>query len=315
MMGEERHDSDQVPAAVHKYKRIEEIVPPHWFEGTVVANGIRQYYHRTGGDRPPLVLLHGFTENGLCWSRVAKALEWDYDVIMVDARGHGLSGGPETGYSQELLTEDIVGLINELRPQQPVLFGHSNGALTAAQVAATYPELVRAVILEDPPWGEAPVRPPMAAESDESWPGYTRWYNAWIAWHKALRVQTPEERVASSREFLPGGALNWPEEELIAFLEAQAQFNLDVLKLVPPIPARTPWWEAVGRIACPILLVTGNPERGALVTPQETQKIAASWRKGQSVYLAEGSHFMHHEMQGGQFDRFISVVKAFLKEH
>src|SRR5579872_207720 len=95
--------------------------PAHWFDGTVVANGIRQHYYRTGGDHRSLVLLQGFTDNGLSWSRVARALERDYDVIMVDARGHGLSGGPEAGYSQGLLTEDVIELMRELTIERPVV--------------------------------------------------------------------------------------------------------------------------------------------------------------------------------------------------
>ncbi len=286
----------------------------HWNEGDVFANSINLHYYRTGGDKPQLILLHGFSENGLCWSRVAKALEQDYDVIMVDARGHGRSSGPETGYSQALLTQDVAGLIHELGLQHPSLFGHSNGALTAALIAVASPELVHAVILEDPPWSESSNRPSTIASSNEPWPGFTDWYSAWIAWHKALRTQTPEERIASSRQFLPPGALNWPEEELMAHLEAQAQFNLDVPNVVPFVPASTPWRETVERIECPILLLTGNAERGASVTPLEAQQIAATWRKGQHVTFGHASHFMHHEMRGEQFDHFINVVKTFLKE-
>ena len=53
----------------------------------------------TGGDKPPLLLLHGFNEYGLTWLRVAKELEQDYDIIMVDARGHGRSEGIASGFS------------------------------------------------------------------------------------------------------------------------------------------------------------------------------------------------------------------------
>lgn len=288
----------------------------HWSESDVFANGIHQHYYRTGKNKPPLILLHGFTENGLCWSRVAKALEQDYDVIMVDARGHGQSSGPETGYVQELLTRDVAGLIQGLELQHPYVFGFSNGALTAAQVAATFPELVRAVILEDPPWSELSPQPRSAPTTGENepWPGYTAWLNSWIDWHKALTTQTPAERVASSQRFLPPGTLDWPEEELMAHLEAQAQFNLAVLNFVPSVPSPTPWRATVEHIGCPILLLTGNPERGASVTPQEAQKIAATWRKGQYVVFPHGSHFLHHEMQGEHFAHFISVVKAFLGE-
>jgi pimeloyl-ACP methyl ester carboxylesterase len=73
--------------------RIKEEPVGEWFSGDVVANGIRTHYSRTGGQtgggKPPLVLAHGATDSGLCWSRLARALEADYDVIMPDARGHG----------------------------------------------------------------------------------------------------------------------------------------------------------------------------------------------------------------------------------
>ena len=309
MTREEQHNSDHLP---EKAYRDINIVPPHWREDAVIANGIRQHYYRTRGEKPTLILLHGFSENGLSWSRVAEALENNYDILMVDARGHGLSSGPETGYSQALLTQDIAELIEELGLHRPNLFGHSNGALTAAKVAANFPELVRAIILEDPPWAESSWQLPATNEGNEPWPGFTAWYSSWIAWHQALRTQTPAERIASSRKFLPPGALDWPEEELLPFLEAQARFNLDVLKYVPFVPTRTPWQETVQRIACPILLLTGNPQRGAMVTPQEAQKITATWHKGQHVSFAEAGHMMHHEMQGEQFENFIQVIKAFL---
>ena len=289
----------------------EDIIPRHWIEGSVVANGIRQHYYRTGGEKSALVLLHGFTENGLCWSACARALEPDYDVIMVDARGHGLSDGPEHGYGQEILNRDVVALIEELGLSHPVLFGYSNGALTAGQVAAQYP--LRAVVVEDPPWGETAMRPATTGQSGaEPWPGYASWLDSWLAWHRALRTQTFAERVAASQQFLPPGALNWPTEELMTHLEAQAQFNLDVLNHVPPMPGRSPWRETVERIECPILLLSSDPRQGAGITAQAEQQIAATWKNGQFVAFENASHFLHHEMQGERFDHFIDVVKEFL---
>lgn len=46
-----------------------------WQSEFVHTNGIRIHYTRTGGDKPALVLLHGITDNGLCWSRTALHLE------------------------------------------------------------------------------------------------------------------------------------------------------------------------------------------------------------------------------------------------
>src|SRR3954451_3929160 len=53
-----------------------------WQDGEVATNGITLHYTRTGGDKPPLVLAHGFSDDGLCWTPVAEALEADYDIVM-----------------------------------------------------------------------------------------------------------------------------------------------------------------------------------------------------------------------------------------
>ena len=92
----------ELQAIVKTYRPIEELLPAHWSEGDVFANGIRHHYYRTGGNKPALLLLHGFNEYGLTWLRVAKELEQDYDIIMVDARGHGRSNGIASGFSNSL---------------------------------------------------------------------------------------------------------------------------------------------------------------------------------------------------------------------
>jgi len=57
--------------------------------------------HRTGGGGSVLLLINGFSDNGLCWRRVALELEADYEILMLDARGHGRSGHPVNGYAGE----------------------------------------------------------------------------------------------------------------------------------------------------------------------------------------------------------------------
>ena len=80
----------------------------HWTEGDVLTNGIRMHYYRTGGDKPALVLAHGFSDNGLCWTPVARVLQADYDVIMIDARGHGKSEAPDGDYDPITMATDLA---------------------------------------------------------------------------------------------------------------------------------------------------------------------------------------------------------------
>jgi pimeloyl-ACP methyl ester carboxylesterase len=124
--------------------------PAGWTDGYVIANGIRIHYWRTGGDKPVLIMAHGSSDNGLCWTNLAKELTDDYDIILPDARGHGLSDPPSRSDPADAQADDIAGLIEELKLDKPIVMGHSMGSSAAAWFAAKYPDVPRAVILEDP---------------------------------------------------------------------------------------------------------------------------------------------------------------------
>jgi N-formylmaleamate deformylase len=309
MMREDQQDiTAQQIAAVKSYRRIEEIIPSHWSEGSVLANGIHHHYYRTGGEKFPLMLLHGFQESGLCWMRVAKVLEQDYDVIMVDTRGHGHSDGIATGFSEELLTEDVAGVIRALKLDKPRLLGHSMGASTAAMVVCIYPDVVRSILLEDPPRDDIPR---MEIANSE---GYKAWLNSWFAWFEALKTQSHEERLISALRQLPPGSPVWPEDEYVPWVEATAQLNPDLVRLGTSLWSvkSTPMSELIPRISCPVLLMRSTSPFPAFAATQATvQEEASPWPHVKIVRFENTGHLIHRE----QFDQFIAVVKAFLKEH
>src|SRR5688500_10697139 len=67
-------------------------IPDSWSDGFVYANGIRiHYYHATpAAGKPVIVMVHGVTDNGLCWTTLTWKLQENYDIYMLDTRGHGL---------------------------------------------------------------------------------------------------------------------------------------------------------------------------------------------------------------------------------
>jgi pimeloyl-ACP methyl ester carboxylesterase len=109
------------------------------------------HYYRTGGDNPKLIFNHGAGDDGLCWTRVDKELEADYDAIPIDARGHGKSSSGKGDYSNVQRVADLAGLIQALGLERPVVRGHSMGADMCMSFATVHPELRRAIFLEDPP--------------------------------------------------------------------------------------------------------------------------------------------------------------------
>ncbi|NJP07474.1 MAG: alpha/beta hydrolase, partial [Chloroflexaceae bacterium] len=189
------------PESTPTDKTIEQLIDPTWVAATRTANGIAQHYYRTaspGSGKPAVVLLHGFEDQGLSWLRVAQVLAQTYDVVMLDARGHGRSAGPENGFSAALLAADVVALIQTLELHQPALLGHSMGAATAVSVAANHPQLIRAILLEDPPMRAMPV------PDRQTNPQYAVWYQSWLDQMQALKTQSPAERRATALRFLPG---------------------------------------------------------------------------------------------------------------
>jgi N-formylmaleamate deformylase len=266
----------------------------NWSSGDVVANNIKLHYHRTGGDKPKLILSHGITDNGLCWIRAAQVLEKDYDVIMVDARGHGLSDAPETGFGPDERAADLAGLIQALGLRKPFLMGHSMGAETTATTAATYPDLVGCAVLEDPPWREQTPTP------EEGQAMFIEWRDRMLE----RKAKTRQGIVETGRKENP----KWAEIEFGPWSEAKLQVSMNVLEAVNR--PRKPWHDIIGKITCPTLLVTADPALGAIVTPQVAAQVTRSSQHIQVARIEGAGHNIRRE----NFGQFMSVVTAFLKQ-
>ncbi|NLF01671.1 MAG: alpha/beta hydrolase [Anaerolineales bacterium] len=269
-----------------------------WAQDTLVVNGARLNYYRTGGDGPPLVLVHGFTDNGLCWTRVAQALESSHDIIMPDLRGHGCSERVSPGSFVDLAL-DLSGLIAELGLEQPALLGHSLGAGAAARLAALEPECVGSLVLEDPPWHE--ILPP--GEDQRRAAARQSYFQEWAQRLAQLQSLPREEAAAQARAENP----NWDETEIQAWVDAKQQLDLAVFEA--DLRSGGPWWELTLRIACPTLLVTGDPALGAIVTPEVAQEVTRRISHLEVAHIADAGHSIHRD----QYALFIEAVTGFLQ--
>src|SRR5215218_3402279 len=83
-----------------------------WQGGDLRIDGRKIHYYRTGArGKPPVVLLHGFTNNGLTWTPLVRDLGQDYDIVAFDAAGHGLSDGPGPDPAPDQLRDDVIAAI------------------------------------------------------------------------------------------------------------------------------------------------------------------------------------------------------------
>lgn len=155
-----------VIAASAQYARM----PEGWSDGYVFANGIRIHYYQAAPSKgkPAIVMVHGVTDIGLCWTTLAEKLQGSYDIYMPDTRGHGLSDPFTPADNGETLVKDVVEFIQAMKLEKPLLMGHSMGAATVMRVGAEYPGLPKAVIMLDPMLGRFPGSRPSGGTTGDS---------------------------------------------------------------------------------------------------------------------------------------------------
>ena len=268
-----------------------------WSENDIDVAGVRLHYTRTGrGDKPVMVLAHGFSDSGLCWAPVASELSKDYDLVLPDARGHGLSARVQPGEHVDLAA-DLAGLMHGLGLRQAVVGGHSMGAHVCAEMAALYPDLPRALILEDPAWFLQ--TPAFGAESGaQALP-----HPDPISWMMELFGKPVEEWVAKCRENNP----SWQEAELLPWAESKLQFDINFMQ-IESIFLRE-WQIVLPGIDCPTLLITSDPAKGALVTPHIAGLAVDLNPRVRPVYVPGAGHNIRRE----NYPEYMRVVREFLE--
>lgn len=259
-----------------------------WNTGDCETNGIKIHYTRTGGNKPPLILLHGLMTNGVCcWSDLARAFEKDYDVIMPDARGHGNSSVPDFGYRYDDHANDVVGLINALNLPTPILLGHSMGGMTAAVVASRKPNLLRGLVLADPTF----LSPKVQREVRDS---------DVVDQHRQKLNMSLDEMIADAQNRHP----NRPEEINKMFAQARLQTSMAAFDvLTPPNPD---YKMLVSVIDIPSLIVFGDRGVVSSGVAEELQQLNP---KLQAEQIQDAGHSVHLDQPEG----FAAIVGLFMR--
>lgn len=101
------------------------------------------------GGEPPALLLHGIGNYGRVWDFVAAEVAGRLRLVAPDARGHGDSVAPETGYRPEDFVADAIAILDATGLARPLVVGHSMGGAHAMALAATHPDRLRGLVLVD----------------------------------------------------------------------------------------------------------------------------------------------------------------------
>lgn len=125
------------------------------------ANGISHHYVEWGSDdKPPLVMVHATGLSSHSWLPIARKLAADYHVMALDQRGHGDTDQSDSGYSFELVGQDLAAVIDALNLHQVSMVGHSSGGLATLIAASLMPGRILQACLVETRVGERPANSP-----------------------------------------------------------------------------------------------------------------------------------------------------------
>jgi pimeloyl-ACP methyl ester carboxylesterase len=168
---------------------------PGGFTGTFTSRYIDtrdlRQHAVTGGDGPPLLLVHGWPQTWYAWRLVMPALARDFQVIAPDQRGTGLSGKPPGGYDAATLADDLAALMDVVGHQRFAVAGHDTGMWIGYALAADYPDRVTCLAVAEAVMPGVSPSPPLFGSTQAN----DR------LWHFAFnRLAAVNERLVQGRE-------------------------------------------------------------------------------------------------------------------
>lgn len=96
---------------------------------------------------PPLVLIHGYTDNARDWLPLVPELDKKRHLLIVDIRGHGVSSKPECCYAPIDFAYDIKLLLDVKHIAKADVMGHSLGSIIAQVFSEQFPDKINKTIL------------------------------------------------------------------------------------------------------------------------------------------------------------------------
>lgn len=199
----------------------------------------------SGPEHAPIIAaLHGVTDNAASLCQIAARWNHSYRVVLIDLPGHGLS--PRVGKREDPMrfiikkvAKNLVALAKEGGPL--TLMGHSMGGAVAAEISRSHPEILRAVVLEDPSL--------LTQDHADT-------YRAGVPGsliHVDEVAADPGRFIAANREEYP----TWPVEEVGPWAQAKMQVDRDFLA-AGQVGIVTDLAHYLSELIVPTLLLTGD---------------------------------------------------------
>jgi len=274
-----------------------ELSAPECEHHEVLTNGIRLHVVVAG---PPdgrlVILLHGFPEFWYGWRHQIKYLaDCGYRVWAPDLRGYNLSAKPHglDAYNLDILTRDVLGLIDAAGRDRAFAVGHDWGGAIAWWLAAKYPERLGRLVVINCPHG-AVLRKHLRTNRTQQ---RRSWYMFFfqLPWIPELVVRRAQWRMLT--RMMQGSARpgTFTDSELELYRKAWSQPGAFTAMLIwyramfrrpPSPPPRRP-------IAVPTLLIWGLRDR--FLGREMVKPSIDLTADGRVALIEEATHWVHHE--------------------
>ena len=260
-------------------------------------------------DLEPVVLMHGLSTSRESWARLARQLRGRHRLVAFDHRGHGESTHAAGTYVMPNYTADAVAVLEQMVGKPAVLVGHSLGGVTAVSVAQSRPDLVRGVILEDPPLFVS-----SRASDDDGSPMLMMFQvMQQVIGDMQARGATVDEYETMVRAAPAMGGGGGTMADLLGEegtrAQARAMAGLDPEIFTPALDGSAlAGVDGDVPLGVPALVLRADEASGAAFTADDATRFLAA-NPGATVTLFEGSgHAVHDQFP----DRFLSEIEGFL---
>ncbi len=276
------------------------------------STGVTLSYLTAGDSGAPIILLHGITAGAGTYGDIGDRLAENHRVFALDFRGHGESDRVGPSYTADLYVADTIEFIRHVAGDEPaVLAGHSLGSMVAAAIAGANAVPLRGVLLEDPPLfsgqPDGPGRQMLVI-------AFTMLQNAMKSHHEA--EQSIDDLAAMIADWPVFGDPGKTNKDIV---------TADAISLQATLMHQCDWHvldvitgdEDIGfaqaetylpNITCPVHVLAGNAERGAVITADDFEKGKAMIPGATGALVSEVGHLIHEHAPARYWDE----LSAFL---
>ena len=259
----------------------------------------------SGGQGPPLLLLHGAPQSHATWYKIAPDLAKDYTLVMADLRGYGDSSKPEGGtnhenYSKRAMALDGIEVMKHFGFEKFALIGHDRGGRVGHRMALDHPDTVTRLVVID----IVPTYKLFQSVSKQFATAYYHWF------FLIQPAPFPETLINNSIEFYMGRGGNSPAHaEYVRTFKNPATVHAmcEDYRAAASIDLEHDQADMNRKVSCPLLALWAAG--GAMGRMYD---VLATWKERASNATGKGLPG-GHSLQETTPDQTLAEIRAFLR--